>query len=70
MAEAEVSAFLPALATTRRVSAGTQNQALAALLFLYRQVLGRDLAWMDEIVRAKTPSASPSFSLVTRFGPC
>jgi integrase len=43
MAEDEVTAFLTHLATRRRVSASTQNQALSALLFLYRHVLGRDL---------------------------
>ena len=41
------------LATRRRVSASTQNQALAAILFLYRNVLGVELPWLDEMVRAK-----------------
>lgn len=44
MGEAEVTAFLGALATEGNVSASTQNQALAALLFLYKQVLGIELA--------------------------
>jgi hypothetical protein len=42
MAETEVAEFLSDLAVTRKVAASTQNQALAALLFLYRQVLGVD----------------------------
>ncbi len=59
LGEAEVSAFLSYLATERNVAAATQNQALSALLFLYRQVLGRDLAWMDGMVRAKRPVRLP-----------
>jgi site-specific recombinase XerD len=54
-----VTAFLNALATERAVSASTQNQALGALLFLYREVLGRDLPWLDDLVRAKTPARLP-----------
>ena len=38
------------------MSASTQNQALAALLFLYREVLGKALPWMDGVVRAKRPA--------------
>ena len=49
---AEITQFLTALAVERRVSASTQNQALAALLFLYRDVLGRDPGWIDGVVRA------------------
>ena len=48
----EVTAFLSHLATTERSAAATQNQALCALLFLYRHVLGRELPWLDELVRA------------------
>jgi len=48
-----VTAFLSALANHDRVSAATQNQALAALLFLYREVLGVELPWLANIVRAK-----------------
>jgi site-specific recombinase XerD len=59
MGEPEVSAFLSALASRAKVSAATQNQALAALLFLYDAVLGRKLAWMDQIVRAKSPERLP-----------
>src|SRR3546814_9577797 len=49
----EVEAFLSHLATDRHVSASTQNQALAALLFLYRQVLAIELPWLENLTRAK-----------------
>jgi len=55
----EVTRFLSWLATERNVAAATQNQALAALLFLYQQVLGRELPWLDQIVRAKRPVRLP-----------
>jgi len=57
---AHVTAFLSSLANEGRVAAATQNQALAALLFLYREVLGIQLPWMDEIVRAKRPKHLPN----------
>ena len=50
---AEVNAFLSHLATARRVSASTQNQALCALLFLYRHVLKKDLGEFEGLIRAK-----------------
>jgi integron integrase len=56
---AEASAFLSRLATEARVSASTQNQALAALLFLYRDVLGQELPWLDDLVRAKRSHRVP-----------
>ena len=59
MAADEITRFLSYLAVERNVSASTQNQALSALLFLYRDVLGRELAWMDEIVRARRPARLP-----------
>lgn len=59
LGEPELSAFLSHLAVERNVAAATQNQALAALLFLYKQVLGRDLAWLDGMVRAKRPVRLP-----------
>ena len=59
MGAAEVEAFLSHLATEGNVSASTQNQALSALLFLYREVLGIDLPWMDSMVRAKKPRRLP-----------
>lgn len=54
-----VTAFLNMLANERRVSASTQNQALAAILFLYRQVLGIDLPWLDDLVRAPARERLP-----------
>ena len=55
----EVEAFLTGLAATGQVSASTQNQALAALLFLYRDILNIDLPWMDNLVRAKRSRRIP-----------
>jgi len=60
MGATHVSAFLSALANAGRVAAATQNQALAALLFLYREVLGIQLPWMNDIVRAKLPKRLPT----------
>jgi integron integrase len=59
MGAAEIEAFLSMLANQRDVAASTQNQALAALLFLYKQVLGIDLPWLDGITRAKKPARLP-----------
>ena len=59
LGEPEITAFLSALATERQVSASTQNQALAALLFLYQTVLERDIAWLEGIVHAKRPQRLP-----------
>ncbi len=56
----EVEAFLTLLATRDQVSASTQNQALAALLFLYREVFEQQLPWMDDIRRAKRPERLPT----------
>ena len=56
---AEVTAFLTSLAVNREVAAATQNQALAAILFVYRHVLKVDLPWLDEVVRAKKPRRLP-----------
>ena len=56
----EVEAFLTLLATHDQVSVSTQNQALAALLFLYREVLEQQLPWMDDIRRAKRPERLPT----------
>ena len=55
----EVTAFLTALAVQGKVAASTQNQALSALLFLYREVLGVELPWLDDVVRAKRPLHLP-----------
>ncbi len=59
MGAPDVEAFLSDLAVRRDVSASTQNQALAALLFLYKQVLKQDLPWLGEVVRAKKPARLP-----------
>ncbi len=55
----EVEAFLTRLATVGQVAASTQNQALSALLFLYREVLEVELPWIEEVVRAKRPRRVP-----------
>jgi integron integrase len=59
MGAEDVSRFLSSLAVAGRVSASTQNQALAALLFLYGSVLGVDLPWLDDLVRAARPHRLP-----------
>jgi integron integrase len=55
----EVALYLGHLAVQRHVSASTQNQAFSALLFLYREVLGRDLAGLAEVPRARRPERLP-----------
>lgn len=59
MGAAEVSDFLTSLAVQRRVSSSTQNQALAAILFLYGEVLGHKVAWVADMVRAKASRRVP-----------
>ncbi|MDP1770643.1 MAG: integron integrase [Methylobacter sp.] len=59
MGAAEVEAFLTHLAVDGQVSASTQNQALSALLFLYKEVLAIDLPWLGNVVRAKQPKRLP-----------
>jgi len=59
MGGSEVEAFLTDLAVAGKVAAATQNQALSALLFLYREVLEVDLPWLDNAVRAKRPARLP-----------
>jgi site-specific recombinase XerD len=56
----EVRAFLTMLATQRHVSVSTHNQALSALLFLYREVLGVVLPWLDDLKRPTLPRRIPS----------
>lgn len=51
MGAAEVQSFLTMLATQRHVSSSTHNQALSALLFMYREVLGTELPWMNDLQR-------------------
>jgi integrase len=59
LGEAEITAFLNHLARDRNVAASTQNQALSALLFLYREVIGKELPWLDGVVRPKRPVRLP-----------
>jgi len=60
MGAPEVGAFLTMLATERRVLASTHNQALSALLFLYREVLSIDLTWLDGVSRPAQKRRIPS----------
>jgi len=55
----QVTAFLSSLALGQNVAASTQNQALSAILFLYRHVLEIELPWLDKVVRATRPSKLP-----------
>lgn len=55
----DVERFLSHLAVEGKVAASTQNQALAAVLFLYREVLDRPLPWLDDLTRAKQPERLP-----------
>jgi len=60
MGAPEIEAYLSHLATAREVAAGTQNQAMHAILFLYKQVLGVDLPWLDGVTRAKESKRLPT----------
>ncbi len=59
MGKAELEAFLTHLAVQRKVAPSTQNQALQAILFLYSQVLEKELPWLDDVVRAKPKKHVP-----------
>jgi len=59
MGEPEITRFLNSLASPGHVSASTQNQALSALLFLYKDVLRRELTWLDQVARARRPARLP-----------
>ncbi|MGD1148338.1 MAG: integron integrase [Thermoanaerobaculaceae bacterium] len=59
MGDVEINTFLSHLATEGHVAASTQNQALAALLFLYQEVLGMRVPWLDCLVRARKPMRLP-----------
>jgi len=59
MGEPEINAFLTHLAVKEKVSSSTQNQALSALLFLYRHVLGREVGDLGEVIRARKPKRLP-----------
>lgn len=60
MGKAEEEAFLTSLAVERNVAAATQNLALSAIFFLYREVLERPLPWLDSVERAKKPARLPT----------
>ena len=59
MAEAEINTFLTNLAVKEIVNASTQNQALSALLFLYRHVISREIGDLGEVIRARKPARLP-----------
>ena len=59
MGAVEVEDFLTYLAVARNASASTQNQAKSALLFLYKEVLGIELPWLDNVTQAKVPQRLP-----------
>ena len=59
MGAVEVEAYLTHLAVKNKVSASTQNQAKSALLFLYREVLGQQLPWLDKVTQANAPRRLP-----------
>jgi integrase len=59
MGASEITAFLTWLATTRRVSASTQNQALSAVLFLYRDVLHIEIGPIEHLPRVRMPVRVP-----------
>ena len=59
MGAPEITRFLTWLAVDGKVTSSTQNQALSALLFLYRAVLGQEVPWIDGIVRARRPERLP-----------
>jgi len=59
MGEREINAFLTHLAVKDKVSASTQNQALSAILYLYRQVIGRDVGDLGEVIRARKQKRLP-----------
>ncbi len=60
MGEKEIARFLSTLASEQRVSASTQNQALNAILFLYRHVLSKDIGYVDGVIRANRPKRLPT----------
>lgn len=68
MAKLEIEAFLAMLANERHVAASTHNQALSALLFLYREVLNIALPWLEGIERPRSPKRIPSVLTVAEVG--
>lgn len=68
MGATEVEAFLGDVAVRQGASASTQNQALAALLFLYKEVVGLDLPWLGQLARAKRTQPVPTVMTVREVG--
>jgi site-specific recombinase XerD len=68
MGKSEIEAFLTHLAVDRNVASSTQNQAFSALLFLYREVLEREMPWLDDVTRAKKPAGLPVVLTDTEIG--
>jgi len=60
MGKVEVEAYLTHLATVRNVAAATQNQALSAILYLYKHVLDQKIEWIENVIRAKRPKHLPT----------
>jgi len=63
MGAAEITGFLSSLAEEQRISASTQNVAFSALLFLYREVLGRDFPQLEGVVRARRGACAATILL-------
>ena len=61
MSEKEIAQFLSNLASELHVSASTQNQALNAILFLYRDVLRKEIGYVDGVIRTKTTAPTAGF---------
>ena len=59
LAENEITAFLNHLAVQKKVAASTQNQALSAILFLYKEVLSQEIGWLGNLQKAKQPERLP-----------
>ena len=70
MGKLEAEGFLTHLAVDRKVAASTQNQALSGILFLYKEVLGRELEWLDNVQRAKRPARVPVVLTEAEVRPC
>jgi site-specific recombinase XerD len=70
MGAEEVTEFLTDLARNGKVAASTQNQALSALLFLYKEVLKQKIEWLENVERAKSRFDSLLFSPKTKFTKC
>jgi len=70
MAAPEINAFLTHLAVDGKVSASTQNQALAAVVFLYRHVIGREVGELAGLVRARRRHKLPVVPPSRRFARC